>query len=38
MVGKDLANEGLITSMEEAIRLNACAAMKLPSSNRWPVC
>ena len=25
MVGKDLANEGLITSMEEAIRLNACA-------------
>ena len=25
MVGKDLANEGLITSMEEAIRLNAAA-------------
>jgi putative autoinducer-2 (AI-2) aldolase len=25
MVGKDLANEGLITCMEEAIRLNACA-------------
>lgn len=25
MVGKDLANEGLITSIEEAIRLNACA-------------
>jgi putative autoinducer-2 (AI-2) aldolase len=25
MVGKDLANEGLMTGMEEAIRLNVCA-------------
>jgi putative autoinducer-2 (AI-2) aldolase len=25
MVGKDLANEGIITSMEEALRLNVCA-------------
>ncbi|MFC1860888.1 3-hydroxy-5-phosphonooxypentane-2,4-dione thiolase [Chloroflexota bacterium] len=25
MVGKDLANEGITTSMEEAIRLNVCA-------------
>lgn len=25
MVGKDLANEGIATSMEEAIRLNVCA-------------
>jgi len=25
VVGKDLANEGITTSMEEAIRLNACA-------------